>query len=69
MTIQKKITMLALSGILAVGAAGSAEAKHGADDGAHHLRHHGAKHDRNDDNGTHHGRHRHGGNDDGPNHT
>lgn len=76
---RRSISALALSGVLAFGAAGAAQAKHGADDGpAHHAGDdHGQRHGGHgaDDNarksgrhrGHHHRRHRH--NDDGPNHT
>jgi hypothetical protein len=81
---RRSLTTLALSGVLAFGTAGAAQAKHGSDDppGDDHGQHHEAG----DDHGRHHGRHRsddgkrhhkgrHGsghrrhGNDDGPNHT
>jgi hypothetical protein len=76
--ITRKLTALTAVGALALGAAGTAQAKHGADDPAGHKRHgaddvqphhkHGA-----DDGARHHRRHhghkRHGhGRDDGPNH-
>lgn len=58
MTIPRTIITLALSGVLALGTAGAAQAKHGADDGArHHAKHH-----------KHHKHHHRHGNDDGANH-
>jgi hypothetical protein len=76
----RKITALAATAAIALGSAGAAQARHGADDPAGHVRHGGGA----DDAQPHakrvahkrhkHHRHahlaRHGrGNDDGPNHT
>jgi hypothetical protein len=72
----RKITALAATAAIALGSAGAAQARHGADDPAGHVRHGGA-----DDAQPHakrvaHKRHKHAqharhgrGNDDGPNHT
>ena len=72
----QKLTALAAAAVMALGTAGAASAKHGADDPAGHQRHgrgaddaqphfkHGA-----DDGKRHHRRHHHRHvNDDGPNH-
>jgi hypothetical protein len=73
----RKITALAATAAIALGSAGAAQARHGADDPAGHVRHGGGaddaqphakrvahKHHR------HHGHHRRGrGADDGANHT
>jgi hypothetical protein len=69
MTIKQKLTSLALTCVLVAGAAGPAQARHGADDPAGH--------DRGDDHGVvgehHHNKrhrhHHHNGNDDGANHS
>jgi hypothetical protein len=73
----RKLTALAAAATMAIGGAGAgvAQAKHGADDPAGHVRHgngaddaqphhKAAKHKHH----RHHGHHRHGA-DDGPNHT
>jgi hypothetical protein len=59
-----KIAALAGAAVLAVGAAGTAQARHGADDPAGHQRH-GADDAQHGHHHHHHARH----NDDGPNHT
>jgi Ni/Co efflux regulator RcnB len=72
MTLSKIKTLLALTAVTAIALpAGAAQARHGADDAAghvrhahHHARHHHARHGADD--GARHARH---GADDGPNHT
>lgn len=74
---RRTISALALSGVLALGAGGAAQAKHGADDGpAHHVgddngkRHGGRGADDNAHKSSRHERHRrHRHDDDGPNHS
>jgi hypothetical protein len=60
--------LLSLSAIAAFAMPGVAQARHGADDPAGHVRHasHHAKHHKHH---AHHSTARHGGADDGPNHT
>jgi hypothetical protein len=73
----KKITAFAATAAIALGSAGAAQARHGADDPAGHVRHgNGADDAQPHAKRVHHKHHkhvrhaRHGrGNDDGPNHT
>ena len=74
MTINRRsISALAISGALALGSGGVAQARHGNDDPPSHDAgdDHGARHKRHggDDQRAAGARHRHGGNDDGPDHT
>jgi hypothetical protein len=60
---------MAISMALGVGGAGTALAKHGADDPpGHHQEHHGKKHHKHKHH-HHHGEDHHNGGDDGPGHT
>ena len=74
-SISRKLTAVAAAGVLALGTAATAQAKHGADDPAGHVRHgHGADdakpHAKGHKHHRHNGHARHGrGHDDGPNHT
>ena len=74
-TTARKLTALATAATIALGTAGAAQARHGADDPAGHVRHgHGADdaqpHAKGHKHHRHHGHARHGrGHDDGPNHT
>lgn len=69
---RRSISALAISGALAFGAAGAAQAKHGSDDPPSHDSRddHGKRHGGKRHHGKHHhGEHHRGGHDDGPNHT
>ena len=63
-----KLAALAAAALMAL--TGSAQARHGADDPAGHVRHgHGADDGKKHQRHHGHGRHRHRHNDDGPNHS
>jgi hypothetical protein len=63
--------LLSLTAIAAFAMPGVAQARHGADDPVGHVRHasHHAKHHKHHKHHAHHSTVRHGGADDGPNHT
>ena len=63
--------LLSLTAIAAFAMPGVAQARHGADDPVGHVRHasHHAKHHKHHKHHAHHSTARHGGADDGPNHT